>query len=348
MLDLVIVGGGPAGVAAAVYAARKRLKTALVLEEWGGQSNVSTDVQNWIGTKHLSGADLAKNLREHAEEYAGEFLEIKVGARATKLATFDDRVEIEAGKERLDAKAALLAPGASRRKLEVPGAKEYDQKGITYCASCDGPLFAEKDVVVIGGGNAGFETALELLEYCKSVTLLHKGDAFKADEITIAAAKARPNFSAILHAQTQEVVGEQFVTGLRYKDTVSGKESTLAVEGIFVEIGLVPNTEWIGDVLEKNKIGQIVVDPKTQRAFTRGGSGSDARRGESDGGGIGIPTMTPTQGPRNKADGPLPTRVWAAGDCTNGLYHQNNIAAGDAVKALEDVYMFLRRGGGDA
>src|SRR3989344_3625838 len=306
MYDLIIVGGGPAGVAAAIYAARKRLKTALVLEEWGGQSNVSTDVQNWIGTKHLSGADLAKNLREHAEEYKGEFLQIKVGARASKLTVFDDHVEIETGKERLEAKATLLAPGASRRKLEVPGAKEYDQKGLTYCASCDGPIFAEKDVVVIGGGNAGFETALELLEYCKHVTLLHRSDAFKADEITIAAANARPNFTAVLNAETLEVLGEQFVTGLRYRDTVSRKEPTLAVEGIFVEIGLVPNTEWIGDALTKNKIGQIVVDPRTGH------------------------TSHP--------------RVWAAGDCTDGLYHQNNIAAGDAVKALEEVYMFLRRG----
>ena len=306
MLDLIIVGGGPAGVAAAVYAARKRLRTALVLEEWGGQSNVSTDVQNWIGTKHLTGAELAKNLREHAEEYKGEFLDIRVGTRASKLNTFDDHIEIETSKEHLDAKAALLAPGASRRKLEVPGAKEYDQKGLTYCASCDGPLFAEKDVVVIGGGNAGFETALELLEYCKSVTLLHRGDAFKADEITIAAAKAHPNFTAVLNAETLEVVGEQFVTGLRYKDITTSAESKLSVEGIFVEVGLVPNTEWIDNALERNKIGQVMVDPRTQRASH--------------------------------------PRVWAAGDCTNGLYHQNNIAAGDAVKALEDVYMFLRRG----
>lgn len=344
MYDLIIIGGGPAGVAAAVYAARKRLKTALVLEEWGGQSNVSTDVQNWIGTKHLSGSDLAKNLREHAEEYAGQFLDIKVGSRATKLATFEDHLEVEAGGAILEARAALLAAGASRRKLEIPGAATYDQKGLTYCASCDGPLFEGKDVAIIGGGNAGFETALQLLEYCKSVTLLHRGDAFKADGITVAAAAAHANFTALLNAAPTEVLGEQFVTELRYKDQKTGEEKTLAVEGIFVEIGLVPNTAWIGEVLPKNKIGQIIVNPRTQRVFTRVGSGSDARRGEGDARGVQARTVSATQGPRNDADDLLPTRVWAAGDCTDGLYHQNNVAAGDAVKALEDVYMFLRRG----
>ena len=161
-------------------------------------------------------------------------------------------------------------------------------------------------MAVIGGGNAGFETALELLEYCKSVTLLHRGDSFKADEITIAAAKAHPNFTALLNTEPTLVLGEQFVTGLRSRDTLTGNEKTLSVEGIFVEVGLVPNTEWVGDALTKNKIGQIVVDPRTGHASH--------------------------------------PRVWAAGDCTDGLYHQNNIAAGDAVKALEDVYMFLRRG----
>lgn len=311
MYDLIIVGGGPAGVAAAVYAARKRLKTALLLEEWGGQSNVSADVQNWIGTKHLSGAELAKNLREHTENYAGDFLDIKVG-RAFKLAALEDRVEVEAGSMHLEAKAVLVASGASRRKLDIPGAKEYDQKGLTYCASCDGPLFEGKDVAVIGGGNAGFETALQLLEYCKSVTLLHRGDSFKADEITISAAKAHPNFVPLLNAAPREILGEQFVTSLRYsagKDG-AGEEKTLAVEGIFVEIGLVPNTKWVGETLTKNKIGQIIVDPRTGRASH--------------------------------------PRVWAAGDCTDGLYHQNNIAAGDAVKALEDVYMYLRRGSHEA
>lgn len=310
LYDLIIVGGGPAAAAAGVYAARKRLKTLLITEEWGGQSNVSTDVQNWIGTPSISGAELAKNLKAHVETYKGEFVEVLFPMRATALTPLEDKVvvELKDGKK-AEAKALLVTSGARRRTLDIPGAKEYDQKGLTYCASCDGPLFADKDVAVIGAGNAGFETALQLLAYCKSVTLLSRSETFRADEVTVAAAKAHPNMHIVTNAELLEVVGGPqaggFVTGLRWKDVKTGKEDVLPVEGIFVEIGLLPNTEWIGSALEMNAVKQIKVDPKNQRASH--------------------------------------PRVWAAGDVTDGLYHQNNIAAGDAVKALEDIYMSLRR-----
>ncbi len=303
--ELAIVGGGPAGAAAAIYAARKRLRTVMILEEWGGQSGVSTGIQNWIGTPTISGADLAANLKKHVMEYAGEFLTIHSPVRATGLAPKDMSVEVTLSKgEPVVASAVLITTGANRRKLEVPGAAEYDQKGLTYCASCDGPLFADKDVAVIGGGNAAFETALQLLTYCKTVTLFNRGETFKADAISVQAALAHPNMRVVKNSDILEVVGETFVTGLRWKDTLSGKESLLPVEGIFVEIGLIPNTGWTGSVIEKNEVGQILVDPRTHQTSH--------------------------------------ARIWAAGDCTNGLYHQNNIAAGDAVKALEDIYMSLR------
>lgn len=309
MYDLIIVGGGPAGTAAAVYAARKRLKTLLVTEEWGGQSNVSTDVQNWIGTPSISGSDLAKNLRAHVDAYKDSYVEVLSPARAIGLELDDNVVKarLAQGKNEkiVESRALLIASGARRRMLDIPGAKEFDQKGLTYCASCDGPLFADKDVAVIGGGNAGFESALQLLAYCKSVTLLNRTETFRADEITVAAAKAHPNMKILTNAVPTEIVGKTFVTGLKWKDSKSGKEALLPVEGIFVEIGLLPNTEWIGDRLDMNAVKQIKVDPKTQRTSH--------------------------------------ARVWAAGDITDGLYHQNNIAAGDAVKALEDIYMFLRR-----
>ena len=306
MYDLIIVGGGPAGAAAAVYAARKRLKTIFITDEWGGQSTVSTDIQNWIGSPTISGAELAKNLKAHVEAYKGEFLEVLSPARATRLLPADDRVTVETNKGApVEAHAVLITSGARRRTLDIPGAKEYDQKGLTYCASCDGPLFADKDAAVIGGGNAGFETALQLLAYCKTVTMLNSSDIYRADEITVAAAKAHPNMRILNNAVPIEVVGTQFVTGLKWKDIKTGKEDTLSVEGIFVEIGLLPNTEWIGDAVAMNEVKQIKVDPKTQRASH--------------------------------------PRIWAAGDVTDGLYHQNNIAAGDAVKALEDIYMSLRR-----
>lgn len=317
MYDLIIVGGGPAGVAAAVYAARKRLKTVFITSEWGGQSNVSTDIENWIGTPHISGTDLTKNLRAHVETYAGDVVTVVSPDLAAQIIPHDDHVEVATQKgTHYEGKALFIATGSSRRKLDVPGAAEYDNKGLTYCASCDGPLFADKDVAVAGGGNAAFETALQLLAYCKSVTLLNRTEAFRADEITVAAAKSHQNFHIINNAQIKSVEGSQFVTGIRYTDTPSSPEATeghsksgaetlLPVEGIFVEIGLLPNTQWLGDSLAMNEIKQIKVDPRTQR------------------------TSHP--------------RVWAAGDCTDGLYHQNNIAAGDAVKALEDIYMTLHR-----
>ena len=305
MYELAIVGGGPAGAAAAVYAARKRLKTVLVTEEWGGQSNISLDVQNWIGTPSISGVDLAKALKAHVDGSKGESLEVISPARAESLAPSDDKVAVTLKDGRvLESKALLVASGARRRRLEVPGAAEYDQKGLTYCASCDGPLFADKDVAVIGGGNAGFETALQLLAYCKTVTLLSRGEP-RADEITVAAAASHPNMRLLKNVEPTAVQGGQFVTGLKYKETGNGTETLLPVEGIFVEIGLLPNTEWINGALELNELKQIQTDPRTQR----------------------------TSHPRG----------WAAGDVTDGTYHQNNIAAGDAVKALEDIYMALRR-----
>jgi len=305
MYELAIVGGGPAGAAAAIYAARKRLRTVMILEEWGGQSGVSTDIQNWIGTPNISGADLADNLKKHVMEYAGEFLTILSPVRATGLTPKDMSIEVTLSKgEPVVASAVLITTGANRRKLEAPGAAEYDQKGLTYCASCDGPLFADKDVAVIGGGNAAFETALQLLTYCKTVTLFNRGDVFKADAISVAAALAHLNMHVVKNSDILEVVGEKFVTGLRWKSVQSGKEELLPVEGIFVEIGLIPNTGWTGSAIEKNVVGQIKVDPRTHQTSH--------------------------------------ARIWAAGDCTDGLYHQNNIAAGDAVKALEDIYMSLR------
>ncbi len=303
--ELAIVGGGPAGAAAAIYAARKRLKTVFITAEWGGQSTTSTEIQNWIGTPSITGSDLAVNLQKHVEEYVGDWLTIVAPAYATSLVPHDESVDIILkDKQTFNVKAALITTGATRRKLEIPGAKEYDQKGLTYCASCDGPLFADKDVAVIGGGNAAFETALQLLAYCKTVTLFNRGDAFRADEISIAAALAHPNMRVVKNSEIVAVEGAQFVSGLRWKDSKTGKEELLPVEGIFVEIGLLPNTEWVGNALEMNEVRQIKVDPRTHR------------------------TSHP--------------RIWAAGDCTDGLYHQNNIAAGDAVKALEDIYLYLR------
>ena len=301
MQDLLIIGGGPAGVAAGVYAARKYLKTTLIAEEWGGQSNVSLNIENWIGTPSISGTDLAKTLKGHLMAAASDKL-TAVEDRVTTLRKMEGGFEVEtkSGKT-FSAKAVLIASGASRRKLEVPGAAEYENKGLTYCASCDGPVFADQDVVVVGGGNAGFETALQLLAYCKSVTLLSRG-ALRADEVTIAKAKAHPNFKAIPDSMPTEIKGTQFVTGVVYES--GGEKMELPATGVFVEVGVIPNTDYAKSLIELDKINRVITDPKNQRTSVDG--------------------------------------IWAAGDCTDELYHQNNIAAGDGVKALEDLYLWLK------
>lgn len=304
MYDLIIIGGGPAGVAAGVYAARKRLSTLFITKEWGGQSTVSTDIQNWIGTPSISGAKLAEDLKGHLMAYVGEYVTVANGRLATGVQKDESgtiTVTLDDGGTHTG-KALLIASGSNRRRLTIPGADDYEHKGLTYCASCDGPLFAGQDVAVIGGGNAGFETAAQLLAYAKSVTLLSRGE-FKADAITVEKVLAHPNMTAIAHTEPTSVFGEQFVTGLTYK-TESGEEKTLSVGGIFVEVGMIPNTAYVEGVVPRDEFGRIIIDPWTQQTQTPG--------------------------------------VWAAGDCTNVKYHQNNIAAGDAVRALEDIYVALK------
>ncbi len=298
--DLIIVGGGPAGTAAAVYAARKQLKTLLIVKEWGGQSTVSDDIQNWIGTTHISGADLAKSLRAHVEEYKGDILTI-LETEVTGVSGTDGDFIVVTAKGEQKSKTVLISSGSSRRRLDVPGADALEHKGLTYCASCDGPLFGGMDVVVVGGGNAGFESAAQLLAYCKSVTLLSRS-APRADAITIEKIKKNPHFNLVENASPTKVEGSVFVESITYKKD-SGEEVTLPVSAVFVEIGQIPATSYIEGLLEMTPTKNIVTNPRTQETSIKG--------------------------------------IWAAGDCTDVLYHQNNIAAGDAVRALEDIYLHL-------
>lgn len=306
MYDLIILGGGPAGTAASVYSARKQLKTAIITSEFGGQSAVSEIIYNWIGNPEIGGVELKENLEKHILYYKGPFLDFIEGEKVVSVEKIEKviTVKTESGKS-YSSLALIVATGSSRRKLEAINADKFEHKGITYCASCDGPLFADQDVIVIGGGNAGFESALQLLAYCKSVTLVHRSAQFRADEITVKKAEENPKFKSIMNTDIIRVDGDKFVNSLTYKDKLDGSEHTLETAGIFVEIGQVPNTDFIKGLVEINEIGKIVVDPMTQ--------------------------MTKVPG------------IWAAGDCTNGKYHQNNIAAGDAVKALEDAYIWIHK-----
>lgn len=302
--DLIIIGGGPAGAAAGVYAARKRLKTLLVTKGFGGQSVVSEDIQNWIGTPHISGAKLAEDLEAHVREYADDVLTIE-DELVTEVEKTNAGVTVRtATQKEYTAQALLVATGSNRRKLKARGADEFEHKGLTYCASCDGPLFADKDVVVIGGGNAGFESAAQLLAYVKSVTLLEYGDSFKADPITVQKILENDNMTALKNIETIEIKGDTMVNAIVYKDRQTEEVTEKAVDGVFVEIGQIPATAFVKNVVELTDYEQIKIDPKTQRTNVDG--------------------------------------IWAAGDCTDVLYHQNNIAAGDAVRALEDIYVWLK------
>jgi len=302
--DLIILGGGPAGAAAAVYSARKQLKTALIATEFGGQSIVSEKIYNWIGTPEISGTDLGKNLKAHVVAYKGEYLDIFEGQSATEVSKNDSGFLVKTNKQEFQTRSILVTTGSSRRKLDILGASNYENKGVVYCASCDGPLFSGKNVVVIGGGNAGFESAAQLAAYCPSVTILNRTDKFKADEITIKAVSAMPNVHIKLFTEPSEVIGEKFVTGLKVKNNQTNEEEILPVGGIFVEIGQIPNTEYLGNLVEMNDYKNVKIDPWTQKTSMHG--------------------------------------IWAAGDCTDGHYHQNNIAAGDAIKAVEDIYLELK------
>ncbi|MES3005312.1 MAG: FAD-dependent oxidoreductase [Patescibacteria group bacterium] len=303
LYDLIIVGGGPGGVSAGVYAARKKLKTLLITPEFGGQSIVSDGIENWIGTVKLSGQELAQNLKNHLLAYAGESVVVKEGEYVNNITKSEEVFTVTTNDASYQSKTVLIATGSTRRKLEVPGAEEFDNKGLTYCASCDGPLFADQDVVVIGGGNAAFESAAQLLAYCKSVTLLNRTDKFRADEVTVEKLKQNPKFKIVLNAEPIEIKGDKFASGLVYKNTQTAETTEISAPGIFVEIGLIPTTSFAKDLVKLNTIGQIPVNPRNQQTEIPG--------------------------------------LWAAGDCTDGLYHQNNIASGDAVKALEDIYVEL-------
>lgn len=300
MYDLIIIGGGPAGAAAGVYAARKKLKTLLLADSFGGQSVVSTEIQNWIGTIAISGEKLAQDLKKHVEAYAKDALVIRE-ERVEKLEKHEQNFVATTSNGSYTTRFVLVASGSHRRRLEAIGADKFEHKGLTYCATCDGPLFEGQDVAVVGGGNAAFESAAQLLAYAKSVTIIHRGDDFlRAEPVTVEKILANPKVRAIKNTEIVEIKGDVFVKSLVYKNNKTGETAELPVGGIFVEIGQLPNTEFVKNIVTTNAIGQIVIDPRTQKTSTKG--------------------------------------IWAAGDCTDVLYHQNNIAVGDAIRALEDIY----------
>lgn len=312
LYDLIIIGGGPAGVAAGVYAGRKRLKTLLITEEFGGQSLLSNDIQNWIGTKSISGFDLAQNLEAHVR--GQETVEIKMPSRAAKVEESGPALPETArgGKifaattekgEKFEAKAVVVAAGARRRRLGVPGEAQFEGKGVVFCSTCDAPLFPDKTVAVVGGGNAALEAVVDLFPYAKKIYLLVRGDMLRGDQITQEKVGTSDKVEILFNTEVQEVKGDKFVSAAMLKNNKTGEVSELSLEGIFIEIGSVPNSEMVKGLVELNRFGEIILDHHR---------GATSKPG-----------------------------IFAAGDITDEMYKQNNISAGDGITAALSAYNYI-------
>ena len=304
--DVLIVGGGPAGAAAGVYAARKGIRTGIAAERFGGQVNDTLGIENYISILETDGPKLSAALEAHARAYDVDIMNLQ---KAVELIPAEQpgglvQVKMDNGGT-LKAKTVILSTGARWRNVNVPGEAEYKNKGVAYCPHCDGPLFKGKDVAVIGGGNSGVEAAIDLAGVVKHVTLIEFADQLKADAVLVTKLRSLPNVTIHVNAQTTEITGAQGkVNGLKYKDRVSGDEHLVPLEGVFVQIGLVPNTEFLRGTVELSKFGEIIVDAKGH-------------------------TNVPG--------------VFAAGDCTTVPYKQIVIAAGAGATAALSAFDHLIR-----
>ena len=306
LFDVLIVGGGPAGAAAAVYAARKGIKTGIVAERFGGQTLDTLGIENYISVLETQGPKFAAALEAHARHYD---VDIMNGQRVEKLEPSlqpggTTTVTLSNGAQ-LQGRTVILSTGARWRNVNVPGEAEYRNKGVAYCPHCDGPLFKGKKVAVIGGGNSGVEAAIDLAGVVRSVTLLEFADKLRADQVLVDKLRSMPNVTIHLNAQTTEITGDgQKMNGLRYKDRVSGAEHHLDLAGVFVQIGLVPNTEFLKGTVELSRFGEIIVDDKCHTS---------------------VPGL------------------FAAGDVTTVPYKQIIIATGEGAKAALSAFDHLIR-----
>ncbi|MDR6887927.1 MULTISPECIES: alkyl hydroperoxide reductase subunit F [Variovorax] len=300
--DVLIVGGGPAGAAAAVYAARKGIRTGVASERFGGQVLDTLGIENFISVKETEGPKFAHALEEHVRDYDVDIMNLQ---RAKALVPGKDLIEVqlESGAS-LKSKSIIISTGARWRNINVPGEHEFKNKGVAYCPHCDGPLFKGKRVAVIGGGNSGVEAAIDLAGIVGHVTLIEFDTALRADAVLQRKLKSLKNVDVFTNAQTTEITGDQKVNGLVYKDRATGELKKVELEGVFIQIGLVPNTDWLKGVVELTKHGEIVVDARGQ-------------------------TSVPG--------------VFAAGDVTTVPFKQIIIAAGDGAKAALGAFDHLIR-----
>jgi alkyl hydroperoxide reductase subunit F len=303
--DVLIVGGGPAGAAAAVYAARKGIRTGVASERFGGQVLDTMGIENFISIRETEGPKFALALEEHVRSYEVDIMNMQRAKALVPGSPGQELIEIqlESGAT-LRSKSVVISTGARWRNINVPGEHEFKNKGVAYCPHCDGPLFKGKRVAVIGGGNSGVEAAIDLAGIVGHVTLIEYDTALRADAVLQRKLLSLKNVDVFTNAQTTEISGDQKVTGLSYKDRASGELRKVELEGVFIQIGLVPNTDWLKGVVELSKHGEIVVDARGQ-------------------------TSVPG--------------VFAAGDATTTPFKQIIIAAGDGAKAALSAFDHLIR-----
>jgi len=267
--DVLIVGGGPAGAAAAIYAARKGIRTGIAAERFGGQVLDTMGIENFISVRETEGPKLATALEQHVRDYDVDIMNLQRAEKLVPASAPGGLIEVQlANGASLRSRSVVISTGARWRSMNVPGEEQYRNKGVAYCPHCDGPLFKGKRVAVIGGGNSGVEAAIDLAGIVSHVTLLEFDSKLRADEVLQRKLRSLPNVSVLLSAQTTEVVGDGArVTGLVWKDRVGGAVQTIELEGIFVQIGLLPNTEWLKGTLELSPRGEIVIDDRGQTSI---------------------------------------------------------------------------------
>jgi len=304
--EVLIVGGGPAGAAAAVYAARKGIRTGVAAERFGGQVNDTLAIENFISVPETDGPKFAAALEQHIKAYDVDIMNLQRADKIIPAREPGGLIEVQlANGGSLKSRSVILSTGARWRNVNVPGEAEYKNKGVAYCPHCDGPLFKGKRVAVIGGGNSGVEAAIDLAGIVAHVTLLEFGDALRADAVLVAKLKSLPNVAIHTQAQTTELTGDgNKLNGLTYTDRATGESRHIELEGVFVQIGLVPNTEWLKGTVELSKHGEIVIDAK---------------------GATNVPG------------------VFAAGDVTTVPYKQIIIATGEGAKAALSAFDYLIR-----
>ncbi|WP_210470832.1 alkyl hydroperoxide reductase subunit F [Sporosarcina sp. 6E9] len=299
--DVLVVGGGPAGASAAIYAARKGIRTGIVADRFGGQILDTATIENFISVNRTEGPKLAANLEEHVKEYDVDVMNLQRAKRLEK----NDMIEIELENGAvLKSKSVILSTGARWRDIGVPGEAEFRNKGVAYCPHCDGPLFEGKDIAVVGGGNSGIEAAIDLAGIVKHVTVLEFASELKADSVLQDRLHSLPNVTVLKNVQTKEITGTDSVNGVTYIDRETNEEHHIEISGIFIQIGLVPNTDWLGDSVERNKFGEIVAD----------------KRGATN-----VPG------------------VFAAGDCSDSAHKQIIISMGSGATAALSAFDYLVR-----